>query len=755
MSVKPLNHYSMTNPASVYDEEALTALELAGRTAAKVNEAVEAFNELETETKDRLTAQEEKQIPKTVASEVKAHIDNGDFDNAINEYVGNLETRVNNLTKGITPGSTTADAELIDIRTGRKAGETYPNAGEAVRAKANRSDINRFFDNDIFAGQGVNLYPFDDDEFTQPDFPSNQKAVANSEIELAPGSYVLVITHTNAPRIIVTYRRESDVVGTVNRIADIVNPTTSAYYFTVPGTTEKCYVSIHYGTTVSTPGHYFFKRAYIFEKHAVKIPSEFVHAGTSIVDSAEVIAQKGENLYTGGESARFDYDGTSLNKNITYEQNIKPGKYMIRIQNVLPRVIITTLTDERILDKTGMSPNEYYKFTVPEGATGIRIIGYMSTSSTPLLPAGKYTFTGITILEDNGKPFLPDYLTRYDELVNLIKMNAGGSNGDVNIAGKYLTAKASNVSYIEIPDEVHVKQNYSISFTGKLNGSSYFRIGHGKTAYQSNYLEVNGGHMEVFSYTTADPVSVFTGDITTTGDGHLMNNFISVDIHVVKDVATITVVFENGHCTKKEVPWTACNGKVFAEAVNGVFETAEIRWISSDLEKKVWIFGDSYMSADNIKRVNGCLQNRGYSNYLCSGYPGGNSNAELISLRNLLKLNKPDVIIWCLGMNDGDTGNTVNNSWLTSFNIVKSLCAERDIELIAATIPNTPVVSNSAKNNIVRSSGLRYIDFAAAVNTTGNEWYAGLLDTDNVHPTARGAWALASRMIIDAPEVMR
>lgn len=36
----PLNHYSMTALPSVYDEEALTALELAGRTATKMNETI-------------------------------------------------------------------------------------------------------------------------------------------------------------------------------------------------------------------------------------------------------------------------------------------------------------------------------------------------------------------------------------------------------------------------------------------------------------------------------------------------------------------------------------------------------------------------------------------------------------------------------------------------------------------------------------------------------------------------------------------
>lgn len=47
--INPIKHYSLENTASVYDEEALTALELTARTAAKVNEAVELVNENEKE----------------------------------------------------------------------------------------------------------------------------------------------------------------------------------------------------------------------------------------------------------------------------------------------------------------------------------------------------------------------------------------------------------------------------------------------------------------------------------------------------------------------------------------------------------------------------------------------------------------------------------------------------------------------------------------------------------------------------------
>ena len=52
--LEKIPHYALTTPASIYDEEALTALELAGRTAVKVNECVEEVNKHKTETDETL-----------------------------------------------------------------------------------------------------------------------------------------------------------------------------------------------------------------------------------------------------------------------------------------------------------------------------------------------------------------------------------------------------------------------------------------------------------------------------------------------------------------------------------------------------------------------------------------------------------------------------------------------------------------------------------------------------------------------------
>ena len=140
MSIKPLNHhYSLENPASVYDEEALTALELAARTTAKVNETVEAFNELDENTGKRLDAQDAKVkemndvvMPNLVNSEIRRNINNGTFDTAIDQYAGGLESRVDNLLANVPEGGTTMDAEVVDGRLGAN-GKVYPCIGGNIR----------------------------------------------------------------------------------------------------------------------------------------------------------------------------------------------------------------------------------------------------------------------------------------------------------------------------------------------------------------------------------------------------------------------------------------------------------------------------------------------------------------------------------------------------------------------------------------------------------------------------------------------
>lgn len=116
--IEKLNqHFSFTNPASIHDEEALTALELAGRQGKKINEVVTDQNALRETTEREIKNMKEIQIPNTVEDEVQKNINDGTFDDAINDYAGDLEGRLSTLLGSVSEGSTTMDAEVIDLRT--------------------------------------------------------------------------------------------------------------------------------------------------------------------------------------------------------------------------------------------------------------------------------------------------------------------------------------------------------------------------------------------------------------------------------------------------------------------------------------------------------------------------------------------------------------------------------------------------------------------------------------------------------------
>ena len=144
-------HYAFENPASVYDEEALTALELAGRQGAKINEVIEDQNSLRAYTEKTVNVT----IPAEVVKEIDRCIKSGDFDEAIRIYTGNLEKRVDNLIDSIPEGGTTMDAEIIDARTDPD-GHVYGSAGAALRATTealiNQVGVSRFAAERLYGG---------------------------------------------------------------------------------------------------------------------------------------------------------------------------------------------------------------------------------------------------------------------------------------------------------------------------------------------------------------------------------------------------------------------------------------------------------------------------------------------------------------------------------------------------------------------------------------------------------------------------
>ena len=127
-----IKHFSIENHATIHDEEALTSLQLTARILGKLNKCIEAFNKLEKDTNDHL-AQQDRDIPVKVDQAVTNYINAGMFDQAISVYLNYLNERVDSLLGSVTEGTTSLDAEVIDLRTDA-SGETHVNAGASIRS---------------------------------------------------------------------------------------------------------------------------------------------------------------------------------------------------------------------------------------------------------------------------------------------------------------------------------------------------------------------------------------------------------------------------------------------------------------------------------------------------------------------------------------------------------------------------------------------------------------------------------------------
>lgn len=127
-----IKHYALETIPSIYDEEALTALQLCGRVARKVNEVIQAFQDLSRGTANALEELEES-IPTEVKNQIQDHINGGEFDKAIDLYCGELRAQLNHI---LANGSPDKDPELVDARMDHRGYLTekgWPTLGSMLR----------------------------------------------------------------------------------------------------------------------------------------------------------------------------------------------------------------------------------------------------------------------------------------------------------------------------------------------------------------------------------------------------------------------------------------------------------------------------------------------------------------------------------------------------------------------------------------------------------------------------------------------
>lgn len=628
--------------------------------------------------------------------------------------------------------------------------DEYMEYSDFEKSKANVTDINRLLDSDYIANRFTNLYPHGDSSYEYDGTSVYSGVAAGDNFYLEEGTYRFILTDTNAVGVYVMLSEDNDI-----RLLELKNDFVGIHSFNVSSSHAGKPLVVKYyasGEAVNDAGTYYIKRPYIFKASDGPVFNDefFVNPTYKLLESDVVKSQIGDNLFH-GEGIKFYYDGvgTYIAKELdTF--SLDEGDYTLTVYGTNAIKFVLTVkqkdgTTSRLIDST--TRPDWTKFTISSEHAGQPLTLSINASLSTVNAPGYYYVESVYIFRDDKKPFLPEYLTRNNSVESVLGNIKGGSfkaqNGALSLSANTLSANNSMV----INAACDVKINKSLVFTGKFDTFTGLYVGHGKSAYGGTYVEVNETAVKVYQYESGATLS------HTSDHGLTISDFITVVINVGFTKAIITVFTSTGSFTCRDVSWVGCNGNIFAESIRTAFTDCELKWISSDINHPVWVFGDSYLSINN-NRWPGHMYNLGYKNWLACGFPGAASSRELASFKTLLTVGMPDIAVWCMGMNNPDSG-AINGVWLTDTNEFISLCEANNIIPILATIPTCPKADNTYKNEWVRNSGYRYVDFEKAVGVNGTSWYDSMLSSDNVHPTELGAKALASRVCIDVPEIMQ
>lgn len=270
-------------------------------------------------------------------------------------------------------------------------------------------------------------------------------------------------------------------------------------------------------------------------------------------------------------------------------------------------------------------------------------------------------------------------------------------------------------------------------------------------SYKRNYFEIDTTNISYKPIPTSAPTVIPHG-LT------IANNFTAI-AEMMNDATLELTLVSNGEMFKTTISNYVKNtiGAYFAQSVGSTLSSCKLSWTCKDINKKIWLFGDSYVAyAQN--RWPYYLTEYGYDkNVLIDGFPGESGENAGFGFENLAKHGEPLYSVWLVGMNDGTDpdDSTPNTNWATRKNKFLAICEQYGITPIFATIPNVPSINHRAKNAWIKSSGYRYIDMAHAVGAeSSSTWFYGMLSGDNLHPSETGAKALFTQVLLDLPEIM-
>lgn len=766
--MKEIKHFMLPEHTNkLYENEAISSISLTRDVAEKINELVDAYNELSQWDLEKHQEQDgtirkgilymKDNLINTLYDLTKLLESDGFFEGTVSKYVKVLESRVNNLIGSIKEGSTTLDAEVIDSRINNE-GIVYTTAGNAIRALY--TALSERIGN-------LSVYSLD-----LVKMQLNSKEIFSGDIEYFHGVSTEKWEHTHK-----TFRAPA---GKYTLVLD-------ACYMPEPG-----YLKISHTTTgikftdaITKPGIYEFtiydveegfeERTILFQTSTEELAKVGLYyaRGIHIFEGWFSEMQGLPDYFTGADKRLPKIYG----KNIFNPETITPGYYLAG--SGLPQKEQPAYPGYYYSDYMEVEPGKTYAITTPYLGGGYIAFYNKKDAAAIKNPDGSYaSWTGSTLNAANGiitapadakflrisgrvidiyntqvekgsekTPFEPytEYLPltllemRVEKLESLSE-DAGTKSNTTEHAAAATLADGESVS-IESP---HSKCGHSIGFSAEFDAfSGELTISHGKTnPFCSAYMVLSADSLKVYSFESAAKL------LATYEHGLNLSGFVFIDITTEYKTANIRIS-SNGSVYEVETEWNGSNGDIMAESSGMTLKNCLLSYYIADLDKPIWLFGDSYFD-HWCEYVN----EYGYSGAMLDAYSGRGSLQAISSLKKCLEKATPKKIAWFMGMNDADTSTAINSNWLSAVNTLKTLCENNGIELILSTVPNTPERSHTFKNEYIKKSGFRYIDVCHAVGAdTNTNWNSGLLSGDNVHASETGRLVMANYILAMLPEI--
>lgn len=388
-----------------------------------------------------------------------------------------------------------------------------------------------------------------------------------------------------------------------------------------------------------------------------------------------------------------------------------------------------------------------------DNGSGVGVAFYSSASiGTSIVGYAAQTISGKLIAVPSGAKYVRlTYATGTTHNIRKVSKRMITAQNPFVITAKQ--ASLTDGQTLTACSNIDNKKNDIIVFHAEVDAASFgsVSVGHGYDTSYGAYLILDDTNITVYYGTSQYVVKAH---------GLTIDKFIHIEIaHTNNARAKIRLYSSDGsyEIDSSQVAWGGCRGDVFATSTDSTLTNCVLSVAFRDWATDIFICGDSYVGlGDNTRWPYYALEN-GFDKFAVNGYGGVSSASEFSTFQNIIAKARPKFFVWTLGMNDSDGDGAINASYKTYLDAFINTCVSYGVTPILATIPNTPERLHTYKNAYVKSLGYRYIDFAAAVGAEDaeSEWYTGMLDEDDVHPTALGAKALYTQVVTDFPEITK